>query len=116
MQGLKVQCPNCKRKDFVTTDKFNPDIRPHGGMVKCLLPYHIDWLTTGTTLCAEMTCPECLAQLAPQGVLSVLIPARECGRFFEEVLPDDVQKANPVMSKSVERRLEAQTGKKRGKR
>lgn len=84
MQGLKVQCPNCKRKDFVTTDKFNPDIRPHGGMVKCLLPYHIDWLTTGTTLCAEMTCPECLAQLAPQGVLSVLIPARECGRFFEE--------------------------------
>ena len=114
MQGLKVQCPNCKRKDFATTDKFNPDDRPHGGMVKCLLPYHIDWLTTLTTLCAEMTCPECLAQLAPSGVLYVMVPARECGKFFEDVTR--IRAANPVMSKSVEKRLEAQTGKKRGKR
>ena len=114
MQGLKVQCPNCKRKNFVTTDKFNPDIRPHGGMVKCLLPYHIDWLTTGATLCAEMTCPECLAQLAPKGMLHVLVPARECGIFFED--ETRLMEANPVMSKSVERRLEAQTGKKKGKR
>jgi len=112
-------------------------------MVKCLLPYHIDWLTTGATLCAEMTCPECLAQLAPQGMLHALVPARECGRFFEdnswkqwdqsdiereaEKLSNIASNAfasgiaierlnQPLISKSVERRLEAQTGKKRGKR
>ena len=84
MKGLKVKCPNCGRTDFITTDKFNPDVRPNGGMVKCTLPYYIDWLTTSSTVCAEMTCPECLAQLAPSGVLNVLVPIRECGQFFAE--------------------------------
>ena len=28
MEGLKVKCPNCKRTDFVTTDKYNPDVQP----------------------------------------------------------------------------------------
>jgi hypothetical protein len=86
MQGLKVKCPNCGRTDFITTDKYNPDVRPNGGMVKCTLPYYIDWLTTSSTVCAEMTCPECMAQLAPSGVLNVLVPARECGKFFAEDL------------------------------
>lgn len=72
MQGLKVKCCNCGRTDFETTDKFNPDVTPNGSMVKCLLPYHIDWLTLSTTKAAEMTCPECCAQLAPSGRLTVL--------------------------------------------
>ena len=72
MSGLKVKCTNCGRTDFETTDKYNPDITPNGAMVKSLLPYSIDWLTSSTTLAAEMTCPECLAQLAPSGKLTVL--------------------------------------------
>ena len=50
MQGLKIQCPNCKRKDFVTTEKFNPNVTPNGSFVKCTLPYHIEWLTSSVTL------------------------------------------------------------------
>lgn len=69
---MKVKCPNCGRMDFVTTDKYDPNITPHGGMVRSLLPYQIDWLTMSTTLAAEMTCPECLAQLAPSGKLWVI--------------------------------------------
>jgi hypothetical protein len=70
--GLKVVCPNCKRKDFITTEKYNPNVTPNGSMVKCLLTYHIDWLCSSTTGVAEMTCPECLAQLAPSGKLIVI--------------------------------------------
>ena len=72
MNGLKVKCINCGRTDFETTEKYNPDETPNGSMVKCLLPYHIDWLTLSTTKAAEMTCPECLAQLAPSGRLTVV--------------------------------------------
>lgn len=74
MEGLKIQCPNCKRTDFVTTERYNPDVTPNGSMVKCLLPYHIDWLTSSTTLASEITCPECCAQLAPSGRLVVIEP------------------------------------------
>jgi len=72
MEGLKVKCPNCKRMDFVTTDKYNPDVAPNGSMVKCLLPYHIDWLCSSATYAAQMTCPECTCQLAPYGRLTVI--------------------------------------------
>ena len=83
MNGLKVKCTNCGRTDFVTTDKYDPNVAPNGSMVRCLLPYHIDWLTTSTTLASEMTCPECLAQLAPSGKLTVLpeVPARDDGDY-----------------------------------
>jgi hypothetical protein len=74
MQGLKVQCPNCKRKDFVTTDKYDPDKTPNGSMVKCLLGYHIDWLCSSGTVASEMTCPECLSPLARNGRLHVITP------------------------------------------
>lgn len=69
---MKVKCTNCGRTDFETNDKYNPDAPPNGSMLKCLLPYHIDWLLTSTTTAAMMTCPECLAQLAPSGRLTVL--------------------------------------------
>lgn len=69
---LKVKCPNCKRVLFVTTDQYDPDVTAHGGMVKSLAPYPIDFLCVRTTGVAEMTCPECLAPLAPKGRLHVL--------------------------------------------
>ena len=74
MEGPKVKCPNCKRTDFVTTDKYNPDVQPNGSMVLCTLPYHIDWLCSSATYAAQMTCPECTCQLAPYGRLTVIIP------------------------------------------
>lgn len=75
-EGLRVKCPNCKRVYFLTTEKFNPDITPNGSMVKPLVKYQIDWLCSRVTSVAEMTCPECLAQLAPKGRLHV-IPREE---------------------------------------
>jgi len=74
MEGLKVKCPNCKRIDFVTTNQYDPEKLPNGSMVRCLLPYHIDWLCSSATYAAQMTCPECTCQLAPYGRLMVIIP------------------------------------------
>jgi hypothetical protein len=74
---------------FVTTEKFNPAGRPNGSMVKSLYPYHIDWLTASTTLCSEMTCPECLAQLAPSGVLNVMVPIKDVGEAYRALFPED---------------------------
>lgn len=102
--GLKVQCPNCKRQYFEVTDRYDPDKTPNGGMVRCLLPYAIDWLCSSSTLTAEMTCPECLAQLAPKGMLHVLYPARDCGQFFkesDEFTVPVIQEANIIDKRSV---------------
>ena len=74
MEGLKVKCPNCKRMDFVTTNQYDPEKLPNGSMVRCLLPYHIDWLCSSATYAAQMTCPECTCQLAPYGRLMVIMP------------------------------------------
>lgn len=71
-EGLRIKCPNCKRVFFSTTDKFDPDEKPNGSMVKPLVKYQIDWLCSKVTSAAEMTCPECCAQLAPKGRLHVL--------------------------------------------
>jgi uncharacterized protein YbaR (Trm112 family) len=70
--GLKVVCPQCRRRLFVTTEHYNPDISPNGSMVRFLGGYHIDWLTTSTTKCSEMACPECQGQLAQSGRLTVI--------------------------------------------
>jgi hypothetical protein len=101
MKAYKVKCQNCGRKDFETTDKFDPDKSPNGAMVKCLRPYQIDWLTTSTTKTAEMTCPECLAPLAPGGILNVLVPARDAGVFFfrEAITKDSDNIMDAVMPK-----------------
>lgn len=72
MNGLGVKCPNCGRIMFKTTDKYTPDVRPNGSMVRSLSRYEIDWMTTSTTKAVEMTCPECLAPLAPSGFLNVV--------------------------------------------
>lgn len=70
--GLKVVCPQCRRRLFITTPQYNPDVSPHGGMLKFLGGYHIDWLTTSATKCSELACPECQGQLAPSGRLTVV--------------------------------------------
>ena len=99
---MKIQCPNCKRKDFITTEKYNPDVTPNGSFVKCLLPFQIDWLETSTTLVSEMTCPHCLAQLAPAGRLTVIPedPMSADMDFMDNVLGDDplstIQESEPV--------------------
>ena len=85
---MKVKCPNCKRMDFVTTEKYLPDVTPNGSFVKCLLPFKIDWLEMSTTLVSEMTCPHCLGQLAPAGRLTV-IPEDPIKEFFEPTGPID---------------------------
>jgi len=78
---MKVQCPNCKRVFWETTDKYDPNIKPNGSMVKLLEPYKSNnWpifgdgvmRATAGTLAAEMDCPACLAQLAPSGRLRVI--------------------------------------------
>ncbi len=87
MQGLKVKCTNCGRTDFITTIFYDPNKPPNGAMVKCLLPYHIDWLPFTTTKAAELTCPECCAQLAPSGRLTVLPEPPEAQTKAEEPKP-----------------------------
>ncbi len=78
---MKVQCPNCKRIFWETTDKYDPNKTPNGSMVKQLEPYKSNhWpifgdgvmRATAGTLAAEMDCPACLAQLAPSGRLRVI--------------------------------------------
>ena len=71
-EGLRIKCPNCKRVFFTTTEAFVPDETPNGSMVKPLVKYQIDWLCSKVTSAAEMTCPECCAQLAPSGRLTVV--------------------------------------------
>ena len=70
--GLKVVCPLCRRRLFITTEHYNPDISPNGSMLKFLGGYHLDFLLTSTTKAAELCCPECQGQLAPSGRLTVI--------------------------------------------
>lgn len=74
MEGLKVKCPNCKRMDFITTDKYDPNVSPRGDMLKSLVTYHLDFLLTSSTPVSSLTCPECTCQLAPYGRLMVIMP------------------------------------------
>jgi hypothetical protein len=82
---MRVKCPNCKAIMWKTTDKFDPDVRPNGAMLELLPPWKNNgWpvfgdgvlIASSTTLCAEMDCPQCLAQLAPSGRLT-LVPDEE---------------------------------------
>jgi len=97
----KVRCPNCKKIFWETTDKFDPEITPNGSMLRLLQPYRgnhwpifgdgimptRDGTGTAGTKCAEMDCPQCLAQLAPSGKLSIapaanLDPALEISKHY----------------------------------
>jgi hypothetical protein len=77
MKGIKIKCPNCKVICFETTESFNPNVTPNGGMVRKLsnVPWEIDWLMASTTTAAEMVCPMCgVGQLAPSGRLTLVEP------------------------------------------
>jgi hypothetical protein len=82
MQGLKVQCPGCKKVYHETTEKYDPDVRPNGAMVRLLDPwkgwgwaaFDAEGAAVSTTLCSEMLCPGCTAPLAPSGRLTVIKP------------------------------------------
>jgi hypothetical protein len=99
---VKVQCPICKRKDFETTEKYDPDVTPNGSFVRCLRPYQIDWLTSSTTLCSEMTCPECCALMAPSGRLTVIPDVIE-EEATEEPVTEDPVTEEPVVNKKKKR-------------
>ena len=86
--GLKVKCPLCKRVSFETSKHYDPNVTPNGSFVKSLLPYLHDWLCTSATKVSGMTCPECLAQLAPTGRLTVETVTLE--KFFS--LSDEEKK------------------------
>ncbi len=73
----KIQCVSCKKIIGVTTDKFNPDIRPNGSMLDLAEPYKsrgwgqmMNW-TIGTC-CSELFCPLCNYPLAPSGRFTLL--------------------------------------------
>lgn len=89
MQGLRIQCPGCKKVYHETTEKYDPDIRPNGAMVRLLEPwkgwgwaaFDAEGQAVSTTLCSEMLCPGCTAPLAPSGRLTILKSE------FEEPIP-----------------------------
>jgi hypothetical protein len=76
----RVKCPGCKQVIWETTDKYNPDVRPNGSMLKLVDPwkswrwdtYNDGCLPTVGTSCALMNCPACGAALAPSGRLTVM--------------------------------------------
>jgi hypothetical protein len=94
MKGLRVQCPGCKKVFHETTEKYDPDIRPNGAMVRLLEPwkgwgwaaFDAEGAAVSTTLCSEMLCPGCTAPLAPSGRLTVIIT------------PEDAQKIQSLNS------------------
>jgi len=89
LSGLPVKCPNCKGSHFITTDKYDPDVSPNGSMVSLRKKYAswpLDWLCTSGTKAAELTCPECLGQLAHSGRLLVVMPEEEKYPYPEELL------------------------------
>lgn len=97
---MRVQCPLCKKKNFVLTDKYDPKKLPHGAMVKWAGPFpHIDWLMASTTLWSAMTCPECCAQLAPSGRLTVVLEAGEIPPQIH-LVPDEVIVPSQAEAKS----------------
>ena len=76
---MRVQCPKCKRKNtYTTTDKYNPDIMPHGGMVTLRNPKHKGGMTFGTVKgtssigAAYMECCDCAGKLVVGNRLIVL--------------------------------------------
>lgn len=80
MQGLKVKCKSCGQIRHETTDKYDPDVRPNGAMVRLINPWK-DWhwdcfdeagQGISTTPCSMMVCPGCAAPLCPSGRLTVL--------------------------------------------
>jgi len=70
---MKVQCPQCKRLVFKTTDKYDPDCLPNASMIEMLNPWKSwGWDKHHGFLAADLSCPLCEAPLAPAGRLHVV--------------------------------------------
>ena len=120
MQGLRIQCPGCKKVYHETTEKYDPDVRPNGAMVRLLEPwkgwgwaaFDAEGQAVSTTLCSEMLCPGCTAPLAPGGRLTILK-----SEFEEPVPPPDtiviIEEAH-VISDRVMRKLQTAPGLEEG--
>lgn len=81
-----VKCPNCGKCHHETTDKFDPNVRPNGSMVRLLDPWRkwgwtpfggqdgrdIAYAESAATLASDMFCPGCGSPLAPGGRLTVI--------------------------------------------
>ena len=94
---MKIQCVSCKRIIAETTDKFDPDARPNGAMLKLVEPYKsrgwaLDMNWTVGTCCAELFCPECEYPLAPSGRFTFVpefsVPSEELISKIEIPAPD----------------------------
>lgn len=108
MEGLKVICPQCRRSFFTTTNKYDPSVPPTGAMLKPTVKYHLDWLPVSGTKAAELSCPECLGQLAHGGRLVVDIPQTEpdSGVGLDAVIVDGAEKHTcPVCGKECKSKL-----------
>jgi hypothetical protein len=94
---MKVQCPGCKKVYYETTEKYDPDVRPNGAMVRLLDPwkgwgwpgFDPDGATKSTTLCAEMLCTGCSDPLAPSGRLTVIQEQKVLDEKMLESLSDE---------------------------
>lgn len=97
-----------------TTDQYSPDTTPNGAMLELLPPWKFNsWpiygdgvmIASSTTLCAEMDCPQCLAQLAPSGRLTLV---EDDPVVVEEVEPEaeteEVVEETPVVKPKSRRR------------
>lgn len=84
---MKVKCPQCGRMSFETTEQFDSNLPPHGGMLRSLLQYHIDFLLSATTKAADLACPECLAPLVVGGALNVVMPAKIAANDLQVPIP-----------------------------
>ena len=91
---MKVKCPQCGRMSFETTEQFDSNLPPHGGMLRSLLQYHIDFLLSATTKAADLACPECLAPLVVGGALNVVMPAKIAANDLQVPIRDDTLQAH----------------------
>ena len=81
-----IRCPNCVQSFHETTEKFNPDVRPNGSMVRLRQPWRgwgwspfggedgrdIRFAESEATLCSDLRCPGCGSPLAPGGRLTII--------------------------------------------
>lgn len=92
---MKVRCPNCKQVCSETTEKFNPEARPTGDMIR-LLPQYQKWRTsiiwTNATPCAQIFCPRCEYPLAPSGRF-ILEPDGDMVFVSETITPENIAEA-----------------------
>jgi len=101
-----IKCPNCGQCFHETTEKFNPDIRPNGSMVRLRQPWRgwgwspfggedgrdIRFAESEATLCSDLRCPCCGSPLAPGGRLTTVEEPKQ------EIAKSEVSKKELIAS------------------